>query len=102
MKDENCREFIGETVMTGDEPVMMDTHEWEEVQPICGGERTQILVCKLCKKTSIANLPYCDHDPRSELTTLQTVLKPISRAGDGKPNAKCKNCGEEIEIRFSL
>lgn len=102
MTEEPCREFIGETKMTGDEPVIMDTHQWEEVVPICGGERTQILVCKLCKETSIANLPYCDHNPLSEFTTLQPIIKPISSAKDGKPNAQCKNCGEEITISFQL
>lgn len=38
MTEEPCREFIGETKMTGDEPVIMDTHQWEEVVPISVGK----------------------------------------------------------------
>ncbi len=42
----------------------------------------------------------CNHDVLSRATTLQPILKPISRAKDGKPNARCTNCGEEMSIVF--
>lgn len=54
IKPVSCREYIGETKMTGDEPVMMDTHEWVEVE---NTTEKQVLRCEKCGKESVATHP---------------------------------------------
>lgn len=43
----------------------------------------------------------CNHDALSETSTLVPILKPIYRARDGKPNAKCESCMESFSVEFS-